>query len=157
MTKNSKLLIESAYPFSKGNILAHFLDRATECTNATGKVGAIVSRTCFFLTSLGEFRSSVLGERLYTDVYVDLGSGILDAMVETAAIIFHRNPPPTNRAVFFRLLTSEQKNADMLKLIDDFERGLPSRRHQTSPGKNAGAQGGKRGGIWPLWIILREI
>jgi hypothetical protein len=157
LTKNSKLPIESAYPFSKGNILAHFLDRAAECTNATGKVGAIVSRTCFFLTSLGEFRSSVLGERLYTDAYVDLGSGILDAMVETAAIIFHRSPPLTNSAVFFRLLTSEQKNADLLELIDDFERGLPSRDTFLNDPKNFAHLEGTPYVYWVPPEIIRQI
>jgi len=108
LSKDSKVYIEQTYPRSKGNILAHFLERAATWTHVAGKVGAIVSRACFFLSSLNAFRASILGKRLYVDVFADLGSGVLDAMVETAAVVFQRCEPTTGEAVFVRLLVLQR-------------------------------------------------
>lgn len=127
LSENSKSYIELNYPSSKGNILAHFLERAAELTHADGKVAAIVSRTCFFLTTMSEFRVNVLGKDLHIGAFADLGSGVLDAMVETSAVIFNRRSHYDSNAVFFRLLCSETKNIDLLDNIV-----LCSNGHQTS-------------------------
>ena len=114
LTKGTETYIESAFPKSRGNILAHFLERAAKWTVADGKTGAIVSRTCFFLTSLDEFRTGILDNLMHSVVFADLGSGVLDAMVETAAAVFDRTRPLAEEAVFFRLLSVAQKDAELL-------------------------------------------
>ncbi|MEI7909998.1 MAG: BREX-1 system adenine-specific DNA-methyltransferase PglX [Verrucomicrobiota bacterium] len=118
LSKNSKVYIEAAYRDSKGNILAHFLDRSAAWSASNGRVGAIVSRACFFLTTLSELRLSVLDKQIAVDAFADLGDGVLDAMVETAAATF-QSSPSTAHAVFFRLLGSEEKDVDLQRGCED--------------------------------------
>jgi hypothetical protein len=49
-------------------------------------LGAITSRTGFFLTSFKKWREEILLQEATPTVFADLGYGVLDsAMVETAA------------------------------------------------------------------------
>ncbi len=107
LSKFSKTYAEKAHPDSKGNILAHFIDRLKGLTDPNGKSAAIVSRACFFLISLSNFRISLLGDGLSVEFFADLGDRVLDAMVETAGVIFSRRPPAA--AIFSRILTTDQK------------------------------------------------
>ena len=49
--------------------------------------GAITSRTGFFLSTFTEWREEILLQESEPVVMVDLGFGVLDAMVETAAYV----------------------------------------------------------------------
>ena len=126
LAKGSEEYVESSFPSSKGNVLAHFLDRAAMWTTALGKTGAIVSRTCFYLTSLDRFRANVLGRRQHLVLFADLGSGVLDAMVETAAAVFDRTRPLDKNATFFRLLTVERKDEGLAACTRKLCGGEPS-------------------------------
>ncbi len=125
LSRSSKSYVESTYPNSKGNILAHFLERAGELCHANSRVGAIISRTCFYLTTLEKFRLSVLAKEMTAELLADLGDGVLDAVVETAAATFHV-PSNEKSSVFLRLLTSQRKDNDLLKLCDCYSSGEPS-------------------------------
>lgn len=77
---------ERAYPRTKNDIYAAFVERGIELLASRGRVGAITSRTGFFLSSFQRWREEVLLKLAPPVVFADLGAGVLDsAMVETAA------------------------------------------------------------------------
>ncbi|VWX60048.1 conserved hypothetical protein [Burkholderiales bacterium 8X] len=77
---------EKAYPRTKNDVYAAFVERGIELLSARGRVGAITSRTGFFLSSFQKWREEVLLKHAPPTVFADLGPGVLDsAMVETAA------------------------------------------------------------------------
>jgi 23S rRNA G2445 N2-methylase RlmL len=82
----AKATIEQLYPYSKNDLLAAFVDRGVGLVHHRGRLGAITSRACFFLTSFKEWRQRVLLEQANMAVMADLGQGVMDAaMVEAAA------------------------------------------------------------------------
>lgn len=115
--RSTKAYLEETLPRSKGNILTQFIERATHLVRLGGRVGAIVSRTCFYLQSFSAFRKSVLVEDLALETFVDLGQGVLDAMVETAAVTWERGHGNTDEALFFRELNRIDKNSGLLESI----------------------------------------
>lgn len=63
-----------------------FVERWLQLLVVGGLLGAITSRTGFFLTSFQQWREEVLLKEAKPTVFADLGPGVLDsAMVETAA------------------------------------------------------------------------
>lgn len=77
---------EKAYPRTKNDVYAAFVERGVELLSSRGRVGAITSRTGFFLSSFQKWREEVLINIAPPVVFADLGAGVLDsAMVETAA------------------------------------------------------------------------
>lgn len=78
--------ITKAYPRSKNDLLACFVERGVEVLVTRGKLGAITSRTAFFLSSYETWRKEVVLGMARPTVFADLGAGVLDgAFVETAA------------------------------------------------------------------------
>ena len=76
---------EKAYPRTN-DVYAAFVERGVELLASRGRVGAITSRTGFFLSSFQKWREEILLQQAPPAVFVDLGAGVLDsAMVETAA------------------------------------------------------------------------
>ena len=77
---------DRAYPNTKNDVYAAFVERGIEFLTTRGRLGAITSRTGFFLSSFQKWREEVLLKRAPPAVFTDLGHGVLDgAMVETAA------------------------------------------------------------------------
>lgn len=75
-----------AYPRSKNDLLAMFVERGLELLHRGGRIGAITSRTGFFLSSFQKWREDVVLGIGRPDVMADLGHGVMDeAMVEAAA------------------------------------------------------------------------
>ncbi len=82
----AKKEFESAYPRTKNDIYAAFVERGIELLHPTGYLGAITSRTGFFLSSFQKWREEILLKEAPPIVFADLGQGVLDsAMVEVAA------------------------------------------------------------------------
>lgn len=80
--------IKAAYPLSKNNIYAAFIDRATQLILPEGFVGALVTNTFVNLEDFGKLRTEILMKRNPLVLMMDLGFGILDdATVEAAAIV----------------------------------------------------------------------
>ena len=76
---------ERAYPRTN-DVYAAFVERGIELLAPRGRVGAITSRTGFFLSSFQKWREEVILQHAPPAVFADLGAGVLDsAMVETAA------------------------------------------------------------------------
>lgn len=82
----SKKYIESHYPRTKNDLYAAFVERGIQWLVPHGMLGAISSRTGFFLTSFQKWREEIVLGEAHPTVFADLGYGVLDtAMVETAA------------------------------------------------------------------------
>lgn len=81
-----KKIFDAAYPRTKNDVYAAFVERGIELLHPTGYLGAITSRTGFFLSSFQKWREEILLKEAPPIVFADLGHGVLDsAMVEVAA------------------------------------------------------------------------
>lgn len=122
-----KSYIDDRYPNSKGNLLTNFVERSKELLRTNGHLGVIVSRTCFYLKSSSNFRKHVLLQDLSLNVFADLGQGVLDAMVETAAATWTKSGSLNNESVFFRHLTSDDKSSSLLDSLLRVAKGNPDK------------------------------
>jgi hypothetical protein len=84
--KLSKALIEKSFPRTKNDVYAAFVERGLGLLHKGGRLGAITSRTGFFLSSFTKWREEILLKEAKPTVFADLGYGVMDsAMVEAAA------------------------------------------------------------------------
>jgi hypothetical protein len=82
----AKKEFDKSYPRTKNDLYAAFVERGVQLLEAHGMLGAITSRTGFFLSSFRKWREEILLEKAPPVVFADLGYGVLDsAMVEVAA------------------------------------------------------------------------
>ncbi len=87
----SKVYITHAYPRTKNDLYAAFVERGLELLREGGYLGAITSRTGFFLTSFRKWREEILLKEARLIALADLGYGVLEtAMVETAAYVLEK-------------------------------------------------------------------
>lgn len=91
-TEAAKQYLEDAYPDTKNDLYAAFIERALSFLRATGGyVGAITSRTFMFLSSFQRLRENVILSQARLGPVADLGFGVLDtAMVETVAFVLQK-------------------------------------------------------------------
>ncbi len=88
----SKDYITRNYPRTKNDLYAAFVERGLELLRPGGYLGAITSRTGFFLTSFQKWREEILLKETHLIALADLGYGVLDtAMVETAAYVLEKH------------------------------------------------------------------
>jgi hypothetical protein len=79
------------YPRSKNDLLSIFIERGLEMLRHGGRIGAITSRACFFLSSYQKWREEIVLGIGRPEVMADLGYGVMDdAMVEAAAYVLER-------------------------------------------------------------------
>lgn len=91
LTSNTKDRLAKAYPPSKNDLLAIMVERGLQLLRAGGRIGAITSRTCFFLSSFQKWREEVVLGLAHPEVMADLGYGVMDdAMVEAAAYVLEK-------------------------------------------------------------------
>jgi hypothetical protein len=82
----AKKEFEACYPRTKNDVYAAFVERGVDLLYPRGMLGAITSRTGFFLSSFQKWREEILLKDAPPVVFADLGFGVLDsAMVEVAA------------------------------------------------------------------------
>jgi Eco57I restriction-modification methylase len=97
---------EMAYPKTKNDVYAAFVERGIDLLHPRGRLGAITSRTGFFLSSFQKWREDILLPKAPPVVVADLGIGVLDdAMVETAAYCFGSR----RMTMFIRAVAAEDK------------------------------------------------
>jgi hypothetical protein len=90
-SKPSRAYVDEHYPRTKNDVFAAFVERGLGWLHPHGILGAITSRTGFFLTSFQKWREEILLAEARPTVVADLGYGVLDtAMVETAAYCLER-------------------------------------------------------------------
>jgi len=88
----AKKEFEKAYPRTKNDIYAAFVERGIQLLHPNGLLGAITSRTGFFLSSFQKWREEVLLREAPPVVFADLGYGVMDAaMVEAAAYCLEKS------------------------------------------------------------------
>lgn len=91
LAANTKDQLMKAYPRSKNDLMAIMVERGLELLRAGGRIGAITSRTCFFLSSFQKWREEVLLDIGWPEVMADLGLGVMDdAWVEAAAYVLEK-------------------------------------------------------------------
>jgi hypothetical protein len=82
----AKKEFDNSYPRTRNDVYAAFVERGIELLWPRGRLGAISSRTAFFLSSFQKWREDIVLKTAPPVVFADLGAGVLDsAMVETAA------------------------------------------------------------------------
>lgn len=80
------------FPNSKNDLLAIFVERSFGMMRSKGMVGAITSRTCFFLKRFAPWREKVVLGSAVPIAFSDLGVGVMDdAAVEAAAYVLEKN------------------------------------------------------------------
>ncbi|HEY2289828.1 MAG TPA: hypothetical protein VGM86_03915 [Thermoanaerobaculia bacterium] len=82
-----KSLVSTAYPLTYSDLYSAFIDRATQLVEPEGYVGALVSSTFITNKSHEKLRTEILLKRNPLIVLLDLGEGILEATVQTAALV----------------------------------------------------------------------
>jgi hypothetical protein len=104
--------LTAAYPESKNDLLGIFVDRGLELLRPGGRLGAITSRTCFFLTSFTDWREKVVLGRSSIEVIADLGQGVMDdAMVEAAAYVLEAGWKSSSAQVIRAIADDNRKGA----------------------------------------------
>lgn len=95
-SRRAKTYIDKMYPRTKNDLYAAFVERGLEWLRPGGRLGAITSRTGFFLTTFQRWREEILLGEARPVLVADLGYGVMDeAMVEAAAYVLER--PATDR------------------------------------------------------------
>jgi hypothetical protein len=108
--------IDALYSTSKQDLACCFLTRGVELTVPGGLVGALTSRTIYFLPTSAQWRRDLLGKNGGLRAFADLGLGVLDsAMVETAAIVACAQAP-LGPACFFDA-TEGSGSSDLLSAL----------------------------------------
>ncbi|MBB3979331.1 hypothetical protein GGQ64_004571 [Rhizobium azooxidifex] len=91
LVAGTKGQLSKAYPISKNDLLAIFVERGLELMRKGSRIGAITSRTCLFLSSYRNWREKVVLGTARPEVMADLGFGVMDdAMVEAAAYVLEK-------------------------------------------------------------------
>jgi hypothetical protein len=120
----SKPLIEQHYPRTKNDLYAAFVEQGINRLRWNGKLGALTSRTGFYLSSFQKWREEILLVETDPNVFVDLGQGVLDAaMVETAAYCISKSRSQ-NATLFIRLLRTDDKQLGLLAALETVANGL---------------------------------
>jgi hypothetical protein len=113
----AKREFDRAYPRTKNDVYAAFVERGIELLTNCGRLGAITSRTGFFLSSFQKWREEILLERAPPVVFADLGLGVMDAaLVEAAAYCLEQSErSKRGRTVFLRVLEELDDKVSALK------------------------------------------
>ncbi len=84
---NVKDFVSAYYPLTSSDLYSAFIERATQLAEPEGYVGALVSSTFITNRSHEKLRTEILLKKNPLIVLLDLGEGILEATVKTAALV----------------------------------------------------------------------
>ena len=115
--EGTKDALDRAYPACGHEIYAMFFQRALELLESHGRVGAITNRTWLALKWLRGLRETVFGDRGAVVLGADLGSFVLEAQVETCAVIVDRRATADTTATWVRLLKTRRKDGVLYDAI----------------------------------------
>ena len=125
----SKSYIEDTYSDSKGDVYKAFVECFHSRLVPAGYLGVISSRTGFFLGQSEDWRIRVVLRLFRPVALADLGSGVLDAMVEVAAYVL-------------RSLSAVEARNLTLALVPVLEKVVRDRQNRFSLPKWQFARGG---------------
>ena len=124
-TQSTKPYIKTAYPAYGTDVFPYFVGRGVELLRDGGRFGAITNRTAFFAVSQETWREEVLLETSRLETLIDLGYGVLDALVETAAYTISKDSRTT--ATNFKSATSLQnKETAVSEWASHIRFGIPA-------------------------------
>ena len=119
---------KTAYPNSANDILGAFVERFLRRLYSRGRIGAITSRTCFFLTTFKSWRLNVVLKESAVRAIADLGQGVMDdAMVEAAAYVLE-NTHSTSRMTVFRAIADTDRQAALQSCLNAHREGKAESR-----------------------------
>ena len=121
-SKQSKGYVSEQYAASANDVFAAFIERGLLLGVSCARLGAITSRTGLFLETFLAWRETSLFGDNSTAAVLDLGYGVLDAMVETAAYVIQKGRAP-NSSVCIRGVKFVQKDAESLAAIAALAQG----------------------------------
>jgi hypothetical protein len=124
--ESTKDALDEAYPACGHEIYAMFFQRALELLETHGRVGAITSRAWLALKLSRGLRETILEDRGAVTLGADLGYGVLEAKVETCAVVIDRRATPDTAATWVRLLKTRRKDA---LLFDALQAPSEGREH----------------------------
>lgn len=116
-SQNSKSYIDDNYPTAKYDLASVFVSRMLNLLDNDKFLGSITTRALFFLSSYTTWRRNNLYGKTSLKYFVDLGGGVLDAMVETAAYVI--TSKHNLESLYFRLTKTNNKDSDLIKLINN--------------------------------------
>lgn len=97
----AKKEFERAYPRTKNDVYAAFVERGMQLLGSRGLLGAITSGTYFNLSTFSNLRAMLLSD-WSARVFVDLGSGVMDdAAVTAACTVVEHTPSAEHEMVTF--------------------------------------------------------
>jgi hypothetical protein len=113
-------LLLSAYPDYGGDILTAFVSRGVAFA-PTGYVGAITSRTAFYLPTFDKWRESTLFGASYLQICADLGADVLDeALVEAFVTVIGGTSTSSIPSIRANRVPALSKGAHMLAVSRAF-------------------------------------
>jgi len=128
-SKQWKAKARLTYPNSYNDILGAFVERHLHRLLQHGRIGAITSRTCFFLTTFSKWRENIVLDNSALRLIADLGQGVMDdAMVEAAAYVIERTVP-SNITVVFRAIAEKDRQGAVESCIDAYCAEKPDLRN----------------------------
>lgn len=135
----AKKEFEKTYPRTKNDIYAAFVELGIQLLHPHGLLGAITSRTGFFLGSFQKWREDILLATAPPVVFADLGNGVMDAaMVEAAAYCLEKGAEDQSlKTVFLRALQADDKATAMLDALLEPDRVRGRHRFEVTPAQFA--------------------
>ncbi|MES9819573.1 MAG: BREX-1 system adenine-specific DNA-methyltransferase PglX [Candidatus Thiodiazotropha sp.] len=114
--------VASFYSAASADLGAVFVQRGAELLTSAGRVGAITNRTLIAVQRFAEWRQNLV-RRFGLDSLVDLGHGVLDAMVETAMYVCGSGGLTVrDQTAFLGLLETKDKHAELVVSLSRSER-----------------------------------
>jgi hypothetical protein len=126
-TSTAKPLLFEMFGRERIDIGGCFISRFIEKLAPDGKLGVIANRTLLFAATLDEWRTKRLSG---VTTVVDLGHGVLDALVETAA--FTLGAEPAEMTVFVGALDASAKDEHLSECIRRVQAGDTSNLRKVS-------------------------
>ena len=124
VTPRTKGYLIEQFPASYSDIYTCFVDRFVAQAQGEGRrVGVISNRTFLTLGAHTEFRLSAFFNKGHLEVMADLGSGVLDAMVEVASYVISCDDHGHTNPIFFPVHNTENKAGALLDLIESKDAG----------------------------------
>ena len=131
-SRGSKTYGAETFPDSAHDIFAAFVECSLGRLNERCFLGAISSRTGFFIASFADWRREILQSQVRLLCFADLGVGVMDnATVEAAAYVLERSATGMNSsepAPYLRLLSYPDKQPHLANAINAFRENLSPTR-----------------------------
>jgi hypothetical protein len=111
------------YPLTCVDYYSMFFEHALSLLGRGGKVGAISNRTWLALPSFEPLRTRIFGISGCVEIAADLGSFVLDAQVETIALVAAAGFPAEKKGLWIRLLKTKAKDELLLASLNSLSIG----------------------------------